>query len=265
MPRDPSSELSFFIDAYTNLTACYEERNIGSAIGEWILQDRARQDFTYVYFNSLRNTVGQSNGHNNHGPVDISAFLPHALLLLVMIVAISHVLHFFLRRLGQSRFVSQMIKKKDRVTVLPFTSIVPQENLHQDICSLIVERTVALAILPFPRKNSMADAEADQKERGLIPIVLEQAQCSVGIMVYHSLTRITQTLQTHQSHIGVLFMGGPDDREAVAIAGHMAYHPYVHLSILRFRISSVIEGIANNMEEIHAREQKLDDEVMVNC
>lgn len=110
MPRDPPSELSFFIDAYTNLTACYEERNTGSAIGEWILQDWARQDFTYVYFNSLRNTAGQSNSHNDHGPVDIiSAFLPHALLLLVMIVAIYHMIHFFLRRLGQSRFVSQMI------------------------------------------------------------------------------------------------------------------------------------------------------------
>lgn len=80
--------------------------------------------------------------------------------------------------------------------------------------------------------------------------------------MYHSLTRITQNFQTHQSHIGVLFTGGPDDREAVAIAGHMSYHPYVHLSILRFRISSVIEGIANNMEEIHVREQKLDDEVI---
>jgi hypothetical protein len=57
---------------------------------------------------------------------------------------------------------------------MPFTSIVPQENLHQDICSLIVERKIALAILPFSRKNSMADAEADQRERSLVPLVLKQ-------------------------------------------------------------------------------------------
>jgi hypothetical protein len=57
---------------------------------------------------------------------------------------------------------------------MPFTSIVPQENLHQDICSLIIERKIALVVLPFPRKNSMAEAEADQCERSLIPLVLEQ-------------------------------------------------------------------------------------------
>lgn len=105
----PPSEPVLFDDAYSNLTACYQERNIAFAIGEWILQDWARQDFTYAYFNSIRNTAGQSNYYNDHGPVNISAFLPHALLLLVMIVAMSHVLHFFLRHLGQPRFVSQMI------------------------------------------------------------------------------------------------------------------------------------------------------------
>jgi hypothetical protein len=106
---NPPSELVLFDDAYNNLTACYEERSIESAIGGWMLPDRATKEFSYAYLNSIRNTTEQSSYYNDNGLINMSAFLPYTLLLLVMIVLLSHVLHFFFRHLGQSRFISQII------------------------------------------------------------------------------------------------------------------------------------------------------------
>ncbi|KAJ4767955.1 Cation/H(+) antiporter 15 [Rhynchospora pubera] len=161
-----------------------------------------------------------------------------------------------------NHFATFAQQKKEKVTVMPFTSVVPQTNLHEDICSLVVERKIALVIVPSPRKNSVAYAESDQSVRDLIPLVLEQAQCSVGIMVYHNLTRVASTLQGHQFCIGVVFIGGPDDREVIAIAGHMAYHPSVQLNILHFRIPCIIGSKRSDLVELCVREQKLDDQVI---
>ena len=65
--------------------------------------------------------------------------------------------------------------KKESVTVLPFTTIAPQKTMYQDVCSLILKKNTALVIVPFTRKNSLADVETPRGMSGaFLPLVLEQ-------------------------------------------------------------------------------------------
>ncbi|KAJ3672089.1 hypothetical protein LUZ60_006810 [Juncus effusus] len=151
-------------------------------------------------------------------------------------------------------FINFELTKKGGVTVLPFTSIAPLSSIHQDVCSLIIERHIAFIIVPFPRKDSLADLEADPASRDLVPVILEQAPCSVGIMVYHGMTRVMESC-SWQYNVGVIFVGGKDDREAIAIVSRMASHPSVYLNVLRFIV--LVEHTYNEIEKAY------DDEVIV--
>ncbi|KAJ3669362.1 hypothetical protein LUZ60_011312 [Juncus effusus] len=155
-----------------------------------------------------------------------------------------------------NHFISFEQTKERGVTVMPFTSIAPRKTLHNDVCSLIVERNISLVIVPFPSKNSMADLEADLAMRDLVPLLLEQAQCSVGIMVYHGTTRIMMH-PYWQYHVGVIFWGGRDDREALAIASRLARHTSVYLCIFHF----VISGKSRQHEDDET-EQAADEELI---
>lgn len=67
-------------------------------------------------------------------------------------------------------------------------------------------------------------------------------------------------------HVAVIFIGGKDDREALAYAGRVARHPGVKLTVLRFLLDDNSETISRrtggfrvNQAEQEA-EMKLDDE-----
>ncbi|KAJ3679870.1 hypothetical protein LUZ60_016148 [Juncus effusus] len=88
-----------------------------------------------------------------------------------------------------------------------------------------------------------------------------KAQCSVGIMVYHghNTTRITRH-SNRQYQVGVLFFGGPDDREALAVASRMACHPDVRLNVVRFLPS---DCTADQNADYDHTYQKVSDDMMI--
>ncbi|KAJ3693208.1 hypothetical protein LUZ60_008688 [Juncus effusus] len=144
-------------------------------------------------------------------------------------VQMDHVHNYFLN-------FDQQAKRNAAINVIPFTSVAPLNSMHHDICSLVLKKNISLVIVPYPKKNSIADLEASTATYNLVPLVLENAPCSVGIMVYHGTTRIMEGSHW-QYHVCVLFWGGPDDRESIAIASRMACHPGVLLSVIRFLTS----------------------------
>ncbi|WOL03673.1 cation/H(+) antiporter 15-like [Canna indica] len=128
-------------------------------------------------------------------------------------------------------------KKKDSAAVVvhPFTAICPYITMHQDICSLAMEKNVPLTIVPFPRKDVGANRELDNAARSVVPHVLLQSPCSVGILVHHALTSSRPfVLENFRYRVRVLFWGGNDDREALSYARRMARHAGVQVSVTRF-------------------------------
>lgn len=65
--------------------------------------------------------------------------------------------------------------------------------------------------------------------------VLKHAMCSVGIFVGRGLGGMAHVPASNVSYsVTVLFFGGRDDREALAYGAHMAEHPGIRLTIIRF-------------------------------
>lgn len=71
-------------------------------------------------------------------------------------------------------FINYEKKKKGVLVVHPFTAISPYSTMHQDICSLAIDKNVPFIIVPFPRKDSRASSEVDRVARSMVPQVLSQ-------------------------------------------------------------------------------------------
>ncbi|KAK8933255.1 Cation/H(+) antiporter 28 [Platanthera zijinensis] len=126
----------------------------------------------------------------------------------------------------------------DGVTVRRFLAVSAFDDMHQDICSAARESMAALVVLPFHCRQRV-DGEMDSGHPGHRIInqkVLQGSPCSVGILVNRSLGRgpVSSFSVAGSNNICAVFIGGGDDREALAYATRMARHPGVRLTVLRF-------------------------------
>lgn len=105
-------------------------------------------------------------------------------------------------------------------TVNTYTAISPATQMHEDVCHLALDKNVSLIILPFHVKwggDGSIESE-DINIRSLNSKVLERAPCSVGILVSRGLSCFKSTFYK----VAVIFLGGPDDREALCLAKRFA-------------------------------------------
>ncbi|GMI74474.1 cation/H+ exchanger 4 [Hibiscus trionum] len=125
-----------------------------------------------------------------------------------------------------------------------FTAVSPPNLMYEDICNLAMDHTTSFIILPFHRRwyiDGNIESE-DQTIRSLNSKILEMAPCSVGILVegHHKLTsctfRDTSSSQRYSSYnIVVIFMGGKDDREALALAKRISQDESVSLTVIHLK------------------------------
>ncbi|CAL9111791.1 unnamed protein product [Musa textilis] len=140
----------------------------------------------------------------------------------------------------------------DGFSVLPYVCISPYNTMHNDICSLALDKKAALVILPFHKKVN-ADGSINSVSTGIHAVnvnVLQYAPCSVGILVDNGLSSGGQLLE----RLAIYFLGGADDREALAYGVRMADHAAVGLTVIRLL----------PLEEGHeeGREERMDDRML---
>ncbi|KAF6161177.1 hypothetical protein GIB67_007818 [Kingdonia uniflora] len=126
---------------------------------------------------------------------------------------------------------------KDIVSVHAFTSISPLATIHDDVCTLALEKKVALIIIPFHKQwLGGRTVQSSTAIRNLNCNVLDKALCSVGILIDHN--QLTRSRSLGKSKmllsIAVLFFGGLDDQEALAYAERMADRSNTRLTVIRF-------------------------------
>ncbi|THU58115.1 hypothetical protein C4D60_Mb03t10780 [Musa balbisiana] len=118
------------------------------------------------------------------------------------------------------------------VSVLPYFCISPYSTMHDDICSLALDKKATLIILPF-HKNVLADGSISFVSPPIQAVnvnVLRYAPCSIGILVDNGLSDRWAMLH----RVAVYFLGGADDREALACGVRMTKHAAIELTVLRF-------------------------------
>uniref|UniRef100_A0A803M247 Cation/H(+) antiporter C-terminal domain-containing protein n=2 Tax=Chenopodium quinoa TaxID=63459 RepID=A0A803M247_CHEQI len=156
--------------------------------------------------------------------------------------------------------------EKDRmncITMNLFTSVTPNRTMYQDICESALLNKVRFIILPFHKKcikdgNDFSSAILRPGVQSTNANTLIHAPCSVGIYACKNAatweTFSCRSNQCTRRQFVLLFLGGPDAREALALASHMVEHPDVSLIVVRF--------LANEQRGDIKSERKMDDGVI---
>lgn len=144
------------------------------------------------------------------------------------------------------------------VSLQPFTAIAPFATMHNDVCTLALDRRVSFIMLPFHRRWDVDGYIIDSPRfRYVNRKVLSKAPCSVGILInrHNFGAAATSVIRRALSicRVGVFFTGGPDDREALAYAMRITRQPGVKVTVVRFMVST-----ENEDED----EMSLDEEVI---
>lgn len=122
-----------------------------------------------------------------------------------------------------------------------YKGISPYATMHDDVCLLALEKRTILIIVPFHKQWILGQmVETSCAYRHMNKNVLEKAPCSVGILIDRGNQKKSQcvTTQPFSFRVGVLFLGGADDREALAYARRMAEDSSVTLAVVKFRDSN---------------------------
>jgi hypothetical protein len=135
-------------------------------------------------------------------------------------------------------------------TVNTYTAISPPAFMPEDVCYLALDKNAAIIILPFHVRwelNGSIESE-DNNVRLLNSKVLERAPCSIGILVNRA---STTTNISNAYKVAMIFLGGPDDREALCLAKRFSKNVDNTLFVYRLRSCD---------HDITGWEQMIDDE-----
>lgn len=160
------------------------------------------------------------------------------------------------------------------LSVQLLTAISPYGTMHEDVYSLAEEKQVTLIILPFHKRQTIHNnmEEMNPAYKDVNNNTLTTAPCTVGILVDRGFGTLLPSKiddgKNRSCRIAMIFIGGRDDREALAYALRMARHPKVALTVLRFILdeSSAQNGDADLslIMEGEGEAEKQADDILVN-
>ncbi|KAK9127331.1 hypothetical protein Syun_016128 [Stephania yunnanensis] len=135
----------------------------------------------------------------------------------------------------------------EHVQVHAFSVVSPYNIMYRDIVRLALEKKACLIIMPFHmRYNEVCDntGTAYQIERMVNAAVQSHAPCTIGIFVdrgrhrnWAAAAAYSSALYAEPYRIMVIFLGGPDSREALTYANRMVGKRNVSMAVVRFVLS----------------------------
>ncbi|XP_059663583.1 cation/H(+) antiporter 14-like [Cornus florida] len=123
-----------------------------------------------------------------------------------------------------------------RVMAQHFTAVAPYASMHDDICMLALDKIATLVIVPF-HKQWTIDGTVGATFPAIRTVnknVIKKSPCSVGVLVDRGQMSGNWSVLTGQSlfRVALLFLGGADDRAALAYSSRMADHPQITLTVV---------------------------------
>ncbi|BBN68125.1 cation/hydrogen exchanger 15, partial [Prunus dulcis] len=147
----------------------------------------------------------------------------------------------------------------DKVTIHAYDMIAPYKSMHDTIIRLAQDKVVPLIILPFHDHQGTVDLTLIASIRQFNINVQTNSPCTVGILVDRDLSSRLR-LTSSSFNVAVIFIGGADDREALAYAARISGNPTVGMTVFRIILRGKLGG-GNQEEEIEAKlDQSLVDE-----
>jgi hypothetical protein len=124
-----------------------------------------------------------------------------------------------------------LIEAYDAIRVQTLNVVSEYATIHEDIYNLVNEKHTSLILLPFQKQLSSEGAfeTINVAFKDINLNVMQSAPCSVGLFVDRNLG----SLPKMNFRICMIFVGGPDDREALAVAWRMTGHLGTQLLVVR--------------------------------
>ncbi|GMI97687.1 cation/H+ exchanger 4 [Hibiscus trionum] len=155
------------------------------------------------------------------------------------------------------------------VSVNVFTAVSPPHSMYEDICNLAMNCSTSFIILPFHRRwytDGSIESE-DETVRSLNFDILEKAPCSVGILVEGRRnlrsSNLRDTLSSSNNsptfNIAVIFLGGRDDWEAIAIGKRISQDESVTLTVIHLKAANNLGMI---LADTGTDDRTLDNEML---
>lgn len=141
-------------------------------------------------------------------------------------------------------------------TASTYTAVSPLRLMHDDICYLALDKLASMILLPFHLRwaEDGSIESADENIRALNTKVLERAPCSVAILVNRGYSS-SISINDNTKEIALIFLGGPDDREALCLAKRAIKENAFHLVVYH-----LVSASKNN--EFSNWDVMLDDEIL---
>ncbi|XP_052166482.1 cation/H(+) antiporter 15-like [Oryza glaberrima] len=130
-------------------------------------------------------------------------------------------------------------------SLVPYVCIAPYATMHDDVCAVALEKRAMLIVVPFHKRLAIdGSVEPTSHNAGAIQAantnILNYSPCSVAILVDRgSLSTVAATAAAADGfphRVALYFLGGPDDREALALAATMAEDATIGLTVFRFML-----------------------------
>ncbi|XP_019090085.1 PREDICTED: cation/H(+) antiporter 9-like [Camelina sativa] len=123
----------------------------------------------------------------------------------------------------------------ESLTINSFTAYSHEDLMDQDICNLALDQLTSMIIVPSGRRWS-PDGSYESEDimiRRVNASLLDRAPCSIGVLNYRGYHKGKKRTNS-TINVGVIFIGGKDDREALSLVKWMRQNPRVCLTVTRF-------------------------------
>ncbi|KAL5577134.1 hypothetical protein UlMin_018833 [Ulmus minor] len=145
-----------------------------------------------------------------------------------------------------------------------FTAISSTEYIHEDICTLALDKLTSLIILPFHRKWTL-DGSIESKDPTIHSVncsVMERSPCFVAILVDRGHMESVESVASCQAsyRVAMIFLGGSDDREALTFSKRMVKDSCIKLSVIHFLVSTIASN--GQKQKTHNWDKVLDHEIL---
>ncbi|XP_045802232.1 cation/H(+) antiporter 15-like [Trifolium pratense] len=138
-------------------------------------------------------------------------------------------------------------ERNENTRVETLAAVSTYSTIHQDIHTVAQEKQATIILLPFHKDSNIESVlvTTNKAFQNINQNVMRDAPCSVGIFVDRGLGSLFKV----NLRILVLFIGGPDDREALALAWRMSKHASIQLSVVRLYLFGQAAEVDSSPQE----------------
>ncbi|XP_021810596.1 cation/H(+) antiporter 14-like isoform X1 [Prunus avium] len=134
-------------------------------------------------------------------------------------------------------------RQQGSALVQHFNAIAPYSSMHDDVCSLALDKSITIVILPYHKQWTIFGSvgATNRSIKYVNGKIMNKAPCSVSFLIDRGQLGGNPSVVIGKTfyRIALLFFGGVDDLEALAYGRRMAEHPNISFTLVRFKHEKV--------------------------